>query len=454
LRFVALKRTRCRLYPRTAMAPHDAPQSLAQAVRSERAASARRINPLRLFTVLFFWSLFLLLGVVLGQPAWRANLSLFSAYLLASAVTYFLSRRNDALAELSGYALAFFDIPVVYLLQRSTFEASTSAGAVAGFTIALFALIIAASVLSLDARQIAATALSGTVFGIALQTEAGITLGGRISTPVVLGLTALAGYFLYRRLLELTRRLLEDEQRRREIEQHLEHADRMAMLGMLQASVAHEVGNPLTYLLGNLDLLRMKAASYPDLQRSIEDAHKGAERIAAILNDMRAMARKDAAEATDIDVRKVLEGTLDLARAAIRKRAQLEVQLNDVPSVAASEVRLSQVFLNLLINAAQAIPDEPGHTVTVRSTTGPAGEAVVTVSDTGVGIRPEDRPRLFEPFFTTKAKGEGTGLGLSISAELVRAYGGAIEVDSELGRGSTFRVRLPKSGAPALVTGP
>ena len=428
------------------------PDRLNAAIAAEQTASARRINPLRLGTVGFFWLLFLIAGRFLSQQEWQGNFPLLSAYLVASGLTFFASRKWELVARMSGYAIALVDIPLVYLLQRSTFDGSTSPGAVAGFTIGLYALMVAVSALSLDVRQMVASAVTGSIFGIGLQTEAGISVGGRISTIPVLGLTAVAGWFLFRRLVSVTTRLLEDAEQRKELQTHLEHNDRMASLGLLSASVAHEVGNPLTYLLGNLELMLMKVSDgkldADDLTHSLEEAQLGATRIARILRDLRDMARKDGQTLREVDLVKVLESSLDMARAEIRKRAELVVELQPVPRILASEVRMSQVFLNLLINAAQAIPEtrERAHTVTVTSVTNANGEAVVSVRDTGSGIKPEHKARLFQAFFTTKGSGKGTGLGLSITAELVRTYGGRIEVESEVGKGTVFHVVLPARG--------
>lgn len=423
---------------------------LAEALRDQRASSARRIAPLRLATVAVLWMMCVTFG-------W--NLTLFSLYLAAAAGTYLFARRSQRAAELSGYAIAFFDMPIVYALQRAGFASNGNPTAVAGFTVGIFCALVAISLLTLDHKQTAATVLSGTLLGLLLQTEAGISVGGRLSTPLVLGLVGTAGWFMHARLLDVTRRLLEDVEQRKKLEAHLQHADRMATMGMLSASVAHEVGNPLTYLLGNLELMRVKlekgAYSKEDFLEHVDEAAQGASRIARIVRDMRQMARKDDTQTLrEIDVKQVLEGTLSMARGEIRRRAELEITLGEMPRVIASDTRLSQVFLNLLVNAAQAIPEGvSGQKVRVVTGTGKSGEAFIEVSDTGTGIKPEDRERLFTPFFTTKPRGEGTGLGLSICAQLVQNYGGRIEVDSELGKGSTFRVLLPPRGAGPLPAG-
>ncbi|MBL8950575.1 MAG: GHKL domain-containing protein [Myxococcaceae bacterium] len=424
-----------------------APSNLTEALREQRTSSARRINPLRLFAVALVWLMALAFG-------W--DVLLFTGYFAAAAVTFALAHRFTRAAELSVYAIALFDMPVIYALQRQSFAGSTSPGAVAGFTVAIFAVLVALSLLALDSRSTLVTVASGTVLAMLLQLEAGITPGGMLSTPVVLGLVGVTGHLVSKRLVEVTRRLLVDAEKRKELEVHLHHADRMAMMGLLSASVAHEVGGPLTYLFGNVELMRLKLERDEyDQQEFIEhldEAAAGAERIAHIVRDMRQMARKeDVQSLKEIDVKGVVEGTVKMASAEIRKRAQLEVELGPVPGVVASETSLAQVMLNLLINAAQAIPEgnSSDQRVRVQTRTGKNGEAVISVSDTGSGIDDEAKKKLFTPFFTTKPKGQGTGLGLSICAQLVHRAGGNIAVDSEVGRGTTFTVMLPpRGGAP------
>src|SRR5206468_212235 len=131
-------------------------------------------------------------------------------------------------AELSGWAIALFDVPIVYLLQRSSFEHTPNPGAAAGVTIAIFGVFVVISLLTLDPRQVAATAVSGSVLGVLLQTEAGVSALGRLPTPLVLALTGAAGYVLYGRLIDVMRRLLDDARHRKQLEAHLQHADRMA----------------------------------------------------------------------------------------------------------------------------------------------------------------------------------------------------------------------------------
>jgi signal transduction histidine kinase len=424
------------------------PDSLSTALDAEREATSRQINPLRLAGVGLFWLLAVSLGFIANQPAWRASFALLSTYFAAALVLWFLGRRAGPVARHFAVGLALVDVPLIYLFQRGTFDTSTSAGAVAGFTIALYAVIVAVSALSLDVKQVLAVALVASGFGIALQVEAGISLGGCVSTVLVLGFTAFAGFLSFRRLIALMKRLLDDVAYRRKLQQQLEHSDRMSTLGLLSASIAHEVGSPLLVLRGNLELLQMQAdkrdLTPKELREGVAQALKGAERVSTVLQDIRGMARTDASKESELDVKKVVESVGKLARSEVSRKAQLLLELNDAPRVRISESRLSQVLLNLVLNGAQAIEGERSKmSITVSTHTTADGWAAIAVKDTGKGVAPEHRARLFTPFFTTKPAGEGTGLGLSISAQLVRDAGGRIEVDSVVGTGTTFTVLLP-----------
>lgn len=245
--------------------------------------------------------------------------------------------------------------------------------------------------------------------------------------------------------------LARDVTDRRRLEARLVHADRLAALGTLAAGVAHEINNPLTYVLLNLQLLDRTLVAPADettsdrMRERIAEAREGAERVGAIVRELRAFSRAEDERRGPADLRVVLEAAVKMASRDIRPRARLVKEWNEVPVVDANEARLTQVFLNLLINAAHAIPDgEPDENeIRVRASTDAAGRAVVEVSDTGSGMPREIVSRIFDPFFTTKPLGEGTGLGLSVCHGIVTSLGGDITVESQLGAGTTFRVRLP-----------
>ncbi|MBT8454235.1 MAG: response regulator [Deltaproteobacteria bacterium] len=243
------------------------------------------------------------------------------------------------------------------------------------------------------------------------------------------------------------------EHERREMESRLAFADRMASIGTLTAGVAHELNNPLMYVLSNLRLTREELDAQADAEplelakQQLDEAIHGAIRMQNIVRDLKTFSRVDDEERGNVEVRHVVESSINISWNEIRHRAALERDFGETPTVDANESRLGQVFLNLLINAAQAMPDRSvsDNRITVRTHTDEDGWAVIEVADNGTGIEPDRMSHVFEPFFTTKAVSEGTGLGLSICRDIVRDAGGTIEARSEAGRGSTFVVRLPPS---------
>jgi signal transduction histidine kinase len=241
--------------------------------------------------------------------------------------------------------------------------------------------------------------------------------------------------FDYEALCGTIRRIIEEKK--------LAHLDRMASLGTLAAGIAHEINNPLTYVIANLQLLEQEL---PESFR-VHDALEGAERIRGIVSHMKTFSRAGEEHRTYVDIRSILDSSIKVVMSEIRERARLVKNYAHVPLVLANPGQLGQVFLNLLLNAAHAIEEGNPQKNTIRVTTaaGPSGDVVVEISDTGRGIPLEVRHRIFDPFFTTKPLGLGTGLGLSICHGIVRTLKGSISVESEVGKGSTFRVTLPAS---------
>lgn len=236
-------------------------------------------------------------------------------------------------------------------------------------------------------------------------------------------------------------------------QKRLLQSERLASMGTLSAMVAHEINNPLTYILGNLELVARQLSdatgkwpAAPQLLRWVNEAHEGADRVQRIVRDLQVFSRRDDDCATPTDVHAVLKRALEIVDSAIRHRARLVQRWAIVPPVLASDLRLTQVFVNLLLNAAQAIADGRAAENEIRVFTEYDEKnktVVVSVEDSGCGIAPEVKAHLFEPFFTTKPIGVGTGLGLSTCYGIVRGFGGHIEVESSAGNGSSFRVHLP-----------
>lgn len=274
-----------------------------------------------------------------------------------------------------------------------------------------------------------------------------------------------------------------DERRaRRDLEAQLGQAERLASVGTLAAGMAHEINNPLAYVLLNLQALtrhaehvtaalgrleeqlasrvgevaareQLDAIGLPDLEKRCEragqhgkDAIEGAERVQRIVRDLMTFSRVTEEQRTLVDVNAAVDVALKMADHEIKYRARLVREPGQLAPVHGNDGRLSQVFLNLLINAARAI--EEGHPeaneIRVR-TWMDAGQVCVEIADTGHGVAAEHMDRLFEPFFSTRAPGAGAGLGLSICHNVVRAHGGRITVESQVGSGTRFVVHLPAS---------
>jgi C4-dicarboxylate-specific signal transduction histidine kinase len=247
-----------------------------------------------------------------------------------------------------------------------------------------------------------------------------------------------------------------DVTERDRLQQQLLQTERLASVGMLAAGVAHEVNNPLAYALLNLEQAsRQLAAEAPDLdavRAAVRDAADGARRVQTIVRDLRTFARGAGDDVRSVDVNAVVETALHLVGNELGLRARVERVSAPVARVLANADRLAQVLVNLLMNAAQALPEGRANDHVVRVTTRQSeGLVRVAVSDTGAGISPELLPRLFDPFFTTKPPGMGTGLGLAICHSIVASFGGRIEVTSQVGVGSAFTVILP---ANALSSAP
>ncbi|HTQ04806.1 MAG TPA: ATP-binding protein [Polyangiaceae bacterium] len=239
-----------------------------------------------------------------------------------------------------------------------------------------------------------------------------------------------------------------DVTERKAMQARLAQADRLAALGMLSAGVAHEINNPLAYVLMNLELMgrELSKGGPVDTQAllsRLREARHGGERVATIVRDLKTFAREDQAVRWPVQLESVLDAALNVVSGEIAKRGRIVRDYGSIPVVEGIAARLEQVFVNLLSNAAQALPDgEPWrHEVGLR-VTHDADFVYVSVRDTGVGMTEAVKRHIFDPFFTTKPAGVGTGLGLPICQGIVLAQGGSIEVASTPGEGSTFTVKL------------
>jgi signal transduction histidine kinase len=264
----------------------------------------------------------------------------------------------------------------------------------------------------------------------------------------------------------------------KQAQSQLLQSEKMASIGLLAAGVAHEINNPIGYVNSNLGTLekymtnifvlinKYEAATsadgadnpllnelrqfktkinlgyiLEDTKALIAESHQGLERVKKIVLDLKEFSHAESEDQwTWEDVHQGLESTLNVVWNELKYKCEVVKEYATLPKISCLPAQLNQVFMNLLVNAAQAI--EVRGTITLRS--GQEGDSVwIEVSDTGNGIAPEIIPRLFDPFFTTKPVGKGTGLGLSVSYKIIEKHHGKIEVHSEVGKGSTFRVWLP-----------
>jgi PAS domain S-box-containing protein len=252
-----------------------------------------------------------------------------------------------------------------------------------------------------------------------------------------------------------------DVSERKRMEARLLLADRMSSVGTLAAGVAHEINNPLAFIRANLAYLadtlepflgRLPESERLEVSQVFAETTEGARRIEVIVRDLKTFSRADDRSACEpVHLRSMLGFALKMVENQLRHRARVEVAVDDALWVKGNEGRLSQVFVNLLVNAAQAIAEGDASHQAVRISAERAGGCItIAVTDSGSGMSPEVRARIFSPFFTTKQVGQGTGLGLSVSHAIITELGGEIAVESAPGQGSTFRVRLPAAVDPAL----
>jgi two-component system NtrC family sensor kinase len=283
------------------------------------------------------------------------------------------------------------------------------------------------------------------------------------------------------RIIRLERTLTEQNRVLRETQAALIQSQNLASLGQLAAGMAHEINNPLAFVMNNLSVLQRDTRGVLDvldvyrggrerlerldpglaaeaarreeeieldyvqanLGRLLDKSLEGLRRVRDIVHNLRDFARLDEAEFKEVDLNAALTSTIEVLRHEIEtKEIQLKLGFEPLPAVSCSPGKIDQLFLNLLLNAVQACA--PQGVVEVRTRVDPdGGGIIVEVRDNGQGIAPNHLPHIFEPFFTTKPVGQGKGLGLSVSYGIVRDHGGVIDVESTAGQGSVFRVRIP-----------
>jgi two-component system NtrC family sensor kinase len=258
--------------------------------------------------------------------------------------------------------------------------------------------------------------------------------------------------------LEEWGRTLEEKVRQRTdelvaMQARVAQSERLASLGMLAAGVAHEINNPLGGILA-LTALTLEDLPAGDPNReNLEEVRKQSERCRDIVRGLLEFSRQTAVNTEMVDINRILQEMLALVgkQAMFFNITVVKEWDPDLPPVMADRSQLQQVFMNILMNGVQAM-EEKG-TVTIVTRRAPAdGHVEVVISDSGCGIPPDVIDRIFDPFFTTKASGKGTGLGLSIAYGIVTEHRGTISVTSEVGKGTTFTVRLPAAGVREKAT--
>ncbi len=271
-------------------------------------------------------------------------------------------------------------------------------------------------------------------------------------------------------------RIIQLEDDRKKAHAQLLQSDKMASIGQLAAGVAHEINNPIGFILSNLvtlekyvdkltdfigaqdEIVKGLEATEPvarlqekrkklkldfiseDIKDLIHESREGADRVKTIVQNLKSFSRVDQAEYKHSDLNDCIESTVNIVWNELKYKVQVHKDYGEIPLTKCYAQQLNQVFMNLLVNAAQAI-EEQGE-IHIR-TWSENGSILVSISDTGCGIPEEVRNRIFDPFFTTKDVGKGTGLGLSISYDIVKNHQGEITVDSEVGKGTTFTIQIP-----------
>jgi signal transduction histidine kinase len=275
------------------------------------------------------------------------------------------------------------------------------------------------------------------------------------------------------------------EESLRTMQVQLMQNDKLATIGQLAAGVAHEINNPMGFVSSNMITLGKYIEKYNryielleqevrttsgetvpehliearkamkldyvtrDIGVLLEESNEGIERVKRIVRDLRIFSRADTFEMASADLNSSIDSTINIVINEIKYAAELKRNYGLLPKVTCNVQQISQVFMNLLINAAHAIQAKGDEVGEISICTWCDHESVfVSISDTGCGIAPEQRDKIFDAFYTTKDVGKGTGLGLSISSEIIRKHGGEISVATEVGVGSTFTVRLPLHGVP------
>jgi two-component system NtrC family sensor kinase len=265
---------------------------------------------------------------------------------------------------------------------------------------------------------------------------------------------------------ELAEELGRTNQTLRQTQAHLIHSEKMAGLGQLVAGIAHEINNPLAFVINNifivqeaLEKLAPESSDLPaeastrvsKMQARIADAHAGATRVKELVSKLRTFSRLDEGTVKTINIHESIESVLLFLRHKMEGRIEVERNYGDVEMLTCLAGELNQVLMNIIANAIDAIDDNDGPGRITIGTGQQNGHFVIRVRDTGKGIPEGIRTRIFEPFFTTKPIGQGTGLGLAISYGIMQAHQGSMEFSSEAGEGTEFVLKIPTAFGPSQL---
>jgi signal transduction histidine kinase len=398
--------------------------ALVRALGEERLINARRINLLRFSGITFFFALFVLLGWVLRLPTWQGNLRYFAPYWIVTALLFIAARRRDMAARLASWAVALVDMPMVFLLQWATFPTTPNRAAVAGYTMAIYVLLLVIEALSLYRLRIYYAAFIGACFEGLLQHLAGVEAGAIVSSFIIMGIAAAACAYGSGRITDLISRIVKDVTERRRAEEALRARDDFLSVA------SHELRTPLTNVQLNVEglrrqLKRREGAATPEILARIDSAYASTQRLdEADLSSIAAAVVEQATEA------------LSEARCALTLNAPAPV------TGRWDRLRLEQVVTNLLSNAMKYGAGAPIE-ITV---TGDDSRGEISVRDHGIGIAPANQARVFDQFERAVSKKDfsGMGLGLWICGQIVSLHGGSIGLQSEAGQGAAFTVTLPR----------
>lgn len=422
-------------------------QSLVRALDHERLANARRINLIRLVGVTFLFVLFGTLGRLLGLRSWQGNLHVLFPYWLVTTALYIASRSRPGVARLAGWAIPVLDMPMLFFVQWTNFPNTPNVGAVAGYTLGVYVLLVMVQAHSLDSRAVYVTAFVGATLEGVLQHLAGIEPGAIVSTYVIMGFAAFSCAYGSQRIADLLRRVVKDLREANRAEGEILARDEFISVA------SHELRSPVTTLQLELQSL-LRAARKPNgvvigepVLKKLENADAHSQRLGRLIHNLLDVSRLAAGrldlEIEEVDLAEVVGHVVGQQKEALLRAACVCTTTVPGPVVGRwDRVRLEQIVTNLLDNAMKY---GASHPIEVALAADEAGAELV-VRDHGIGIAAEDRERVFQRFerANRSQKQPGLGLGLWITSELVTAHGGTIQVESPPNQGAVFTIRLPR----------